>query len=255
MRLAGKVAIVTGAARGVGAAITQAFAREGAAVVAVDVSRESLEETSAKVRERGGEVTALSVDISTRENNELAVAQATARYGGLDCFIANAAIQRFGKLGDTRSEVWDEVQGVNLKGPFLGCQAAIAELIRRGGGSLILIASVLGIVGDENMAAYGAAKGGLRALCRSAAVAYGPHRIRCNTICPGDVRTALFEEYIQRAADPEAELGRLLAVYPLRRLAAPSDVANAAVFLASDDASYITGTDLVVDGGLLAKVY
>ena len=247
--------MVTGAARGVGAAITEAFAREGAAVVAVDVSGEPLEAMSAKARESGGRVTALTADVSTRKNNESAVEQAVSRYGGLDCFVANAAIQRFGKLADTASEVWDEVQGVNLKGPYLGCQAAIPELIRRGGGSLILIASVLGIVGDENMAAYGAAKGGLRALCRSAAVAYGPHRIRCNTICPGDVRTALFEEYIQRAADPEAELGRLSAVYPLGRLATPSDVANAAVFLASDDASYVTGTDLLVDGGLLAKVY
>jgi NAD(P)-dependent dehydrogenase (short-subunit alcohol dehydrogenase family) len=219
------------------------------------VSDEPLQEMCAKISARSGRVTALAVDISGLKSNESAVEQAASRYGGLDCFVANAAIQRFGKLADTSSDVWDEVQGVNLKGPYLGCRAAIPELIRRGGGSLILIASVLGIVGDENMAAYGAAKGGLRALCRSAAVAYGPHRIRCNTICPGDVRTVLFEEYIQRAADPEAELARLLAVYPLGRLAAPSDVANAAVFLASDDASYITGTDLVIDGGLLAKVY
>jgi NAD(P)-dependent dehydrogenase (short-subunit alcohol dehydrogenase family) len=255
MRLAGKVAVITGAARGVGAAIAETFTREGAAIVAVDVLREPLEATVAKINATGGAAVALQADISVRENNALAVKSAVSHYGGLDCFVANAAIQRFAKLADTTSDTWDAVQAVNLKGVYLGCQAAIPEMVRRGGGSLILVASVLGIVGDENLAAYGAAKGGLRALCRSTAVAYGSCRIRCNTICPGDVRTTLFDEYIQRAQDPQTELGRLLAFYPLGRLASPEDVANAAAFLASDESAYITGTDLIVDGGLLAKVY
>jgi len=110
-------------------------------------------------------------------------------------------------------------------------------------------------VGDGDLAAYGAAKGGLRALCRSTAVAYGPQQIRCNTICPGDVRTEIFEDYIKRAADPQAELKRLEGFYPLGRIASPEDVGKAAVFLACDDSAYITGTDLLIDGGLLAKVY
>jgi NAD(P)-dependent dehydrogenase (short-subunit alcohol dehydrogenase family) len=255
MRLQGKVAVVTGAARGVGAAIAERFARDGAKVVAVDMLGELLEQTVAKIRSSGGVATALEADIATPEGNATAVRLAVSGYGGLDCFVANAAIQRFAKLADTPGEMWDQVQAVNLKGVFLGCQAAVPELIRRGSGSLILIASVLGIVGDADLAAYGAAKGGVRALCRSAAVAYGSHRIRCNTICPGDVRTPFFEEYIQRATDPEAELQRLLDFYPLGRIALPEDVANAAVFLASDDSACITGTDLIVDGGLLAKVY
>lgn len=255
MRLAGKVAIVTGGARGVGTAIVERFVREGAAVVAVDVSSKPLEETTAQLRSEGGTVTVLEADISTAYGNTLAIQCAVNEYGGLDCLVANAAIQRFAKLADTSSEMWDEVQAVNLKGVFLGCRSAIPQLISRGGGSLILTASVLGIVGDGDLPAYGAAKGGLRALCRSAAIAYGPQRIRCNTICPGDVSTPLFQEYIQRAADPEAELRRLLGVYPLGRVASPEDVAAAAVFLASDESSYITGTDLIVDGGLLAKVY
>jgi NAD(P)-dependent dehydrogenase (short-subunit alcohol dehydrogenase family) len=255
MRLEGKVAIITGAARGVGASIAERLALEGARVVAVDVLRDLLEETVAKIRSAGGTAAALDSDISTEKGNSAAIELAVSLYGGLDCFVANAAIQRFAKLVDTTSEVWDQVQAVNLKGAFLGCQAAIPEFIRRGGGSLILTASVLGIVGDGDMAAYGAAKGGLRALCRSAAVAYGPQRIRCNTICPGDVRTPFFDEYIQRAADPDAELRRLLSFYPLGRVALPEDVAKAAVFLTSDESAYITGTDLIVDGGLLAKVY
>lgn len=255
MRLTDKVAVVTGAARGVGAAIVSRFAREGASVVAVDVLREPLEQTVEKIRSMGHNAIALEADISSRAGNSSAVQRAVSEYGGLDCFVANAAIQRFANLADTTSDLWDEVQSVNLKGAFLGCQAAIPELIRRGGGSLILTASVLGIVGDGDLAAYGAAKGGLRALCRSAAVAYGPQQIRCNTICPGDVRTPIFDDYIQRAQDPDAELRRLLGFYPLGRVASTEDVASAAVFLAADESAYVTGTDLIVDGGLLAKVY
>lgn len=231
------------------------LAREGASVVAVDVLEDRLRETVGRIRTDGHVAVAVHADVSSPDGNYLAVSTAVREFGGLDCFVANAAIQRFGTLAETSDQQWDEVHSVNLKGVYLGCRAAIPELIHRGGGSLILTASVLGIVGDGDMAAYGAAKGGLRALCRSAAVAYGPNQIRCNTICPGDIRTDLFDEYAGRAPDPAAELRRLSALYPLARIASPQDVANAAVFLASDDSSYITGIDLIVDGGLLAKVY
>lgn len=255
MRLSGKVAIVTGAARGIGAAIAALLAREGAAVVAVDVLRENLEATVAAIKAAGFIATAAAENISSAQGNRMVVSRAVQEYGRIDCFVANAAIQRFAKLADTPEEMWDEVQAVNLRGAYLGCQAAIPEMIRGGGGSVIFIASVLGIVGDGDLAAYGAAKGGLRALCRSAAVAYGPRGIRLNTICPGDIRTEIFEEYIDRSPDPKAELNRLISQYPLSRIGLPEDVAKAAVFLASDDSLYITGTDIIVDGGLLAKVY
>jgi len=255
MRLAGKIAVVTGAARGAGAAMAAALLREGAAVIAVDLLAEPLESTVGQLLTAGYPVTPLIADVATVEGNQAAVDIARRKHGALDCFIANAAIQRFGKLADTAPEAWDAVHTVNLKGAYLGCRAAIPAMIRRGGGSLILISSVLGIVGDGEMAAYGATKGGLRALCRSTAVAYGPQQIRCNAICPGDMRTELFDEYIRRAPDPESEFRRLSGLYPLGRVASPQDVANVAVFLASDESSYITGCDLIVDGGLLAKVY
>ena len=255
VKLKGKVVVVTGAARGIGAAIATELAIEGASVVSVDVLGEPLEGMARDLQRKGFAAIAVCADVSTPEGNRDAVAAATREFGGLDCLVANAAIQRFGKAADTPVEVWDEVQSVNLKGVYLGCQSAIPHIIQRGGGSLIFTSSVLGIVGDGDLAAYGAAKGGLRALCRSIAVAYGPSGIRCNSICPGDVRTEIFEDYIARASDPDGELKRLTGFYPLGRIALPRDVARAAVFLASDDSSYVTGTDLLIDGGLLAKVY
>jgi NAD(P)-dependent dehydrogenase (short-subunit alcohol dehydrogenase family) len=255
MRLEGKVAVVTGAARGVGAAIAVALAKAGAAIIAVDILQAPLEASTAQLCAGGFRATPFIGDISTEDANETAVGLACELYGGLDCFVANAAIQRFAKLADTLIADWDAVQNVNLRGAYLGCKAALPRLVERGGGSLILTASVLGIVGDGDLAAYGAAKGGLRAMCRSMAVAYGPKNVRCNTICPGDVRTELFEEYIQRSSDPESAMREIIQSYPLRRIAEPADIGNAAVFLASEEGTYINGTDLIIDGGLLASVY
>jgi NAD(P)-dependent dehydrogenase (short-subunit alcohol dehydrogenase family) len=254
MRLRNKVAIITGAARGVGEAVLRRMTQEGASVVAVDVLQDQLEAAVADARALGLEATACVADISTQEGNQKAVELARKRYGGLDIFHGNAAVIRMADLAATTTGIWDETLATNLKGIYLGCQNAVPELIRRGGGSLIFTASVLGIVGDPELPAYGAAKGGLRALCRSLAVAYGPQNIRCNTICPGDIRTQMFVEYMENNSDPQA-LKKITDCYPLRRVAAPEDVANVAVFLASDEGSYITGTDIVVDGGLLAKCY
>jgi NAD(P)-dependent dehydrogenase (short-subunit alcohol dehydrogenase family) len=254
-RLQGKVAIVTGAARGLGEAVVWGMAREGAHVLAVDVLESELESAVAKVRGAGLEASALAADIGSREGNERAVESAVARYGGLDIFHANAAIIRFCTTADTTEDIWDEIQRVNLKGAFLGSQAAIPALINRGGGSVIFTSSVLGIVGDPELPAYGAAKGGLRALCRALAVAHGPSNIRVNTICPGDIETPMQRAFLAAQPDPSAALVKMTGSYPLRRIATPEDVANVAVFLASDESRIITGTDLIADAGLLAKCY
>lgn len=255
MKLSGKIAVITGAARGVGAAVSRRMAQEGARVLAVDVLKDQVEAHVAELRASGLEATAIAADISTQEGNQEAIGRAMDLYGGLDIFHANAAVIYFADSVATTERIWDQTHAVNLRGAFLGCRAAIPELIKRGGGSLIFTASVLGVVGDAELLAYGAGKGGLRAMCRSLSVAHGPQNIRCNTICPGDIQTTMLMEFLAKDPDPVAALEKLRTAYPLRRLATPDDVANVAIFLASDDAKYITGTDIIVDGGLLAKCY
>jgi len=256
MQLQNQSLLVTGAARGVGAAIAYGAAMQGARVTAIDRDAAGLDALRERAKRQGGlEIQAIVADISTSEGNASAVAAAEDRFGPLNTFVANAAIIRFVDTLATTEQDWDAIHNVNLKGVFLGVKAALPSLRRAGGGSIILLASVLGIVGDPVLPAYGAAKGGLRAMCRSLAVAYGPDNIRCNAICPGDIETDMMREQFAREKDPEAERQRILKHYPLRRFASPEDVANAAIFLASDQANYITGTDLVIDGGLLAMCY
>jgi NAD(P)-dependent dehydrogenase (short-subunit alcohol dehydrogenase family) len=255
MKIQGQSLLVTGAARGVGEAIAQSAARQGARVTAVDNNTAGLTKLRAWAEAEGLEVQTIVADISTSEGNERAVGAAEKRFGSLNTFIANAAVIRFSEPLETSEVDWDEIHGVNLKGVYLGIQAALPSLRRSRGGSIVLLASVLGVVGDPQLSAYGATKGGLRAICRSIAVAYGAENIRCNTICPGDIETDMMRAQLALEKNPEEARQRTLAHYPLQRFASPQDVANAALFLASDEASYITGTDLFIDGGLLAKCY
>jgi len=255
MRLRGKVAVVTGAGRGIGAAAAVKFAAEGCAVVCADIEGGSAHRTAEAIAATGGRAAALSADVSTEAGNAATVEEAVGRFGGLDAFFANAAIQAMGRIDAIDAAQWDALFATNLRGVFLGCQAALPALRRRGGGSLLITASLLGIVGDADMPAYGAMKGGLRALARSLATAHGPDNVRCNTICPGDVATAMNDDFFDHQPDPEAARKAITDHYPLRRFASPQDVANVAAFLASDEASYLTGIDVVVDGGLLARIY
>ncbi len=254
MRLDGKVAIVTGAGRGIGAAIAQRFAAEGASVICADIDGLSARSTEAAIVASGGVGRAVEADVSTVGGNQ-AMVEAALESGGLDVFHANAAIQVMGRLEDTTEADWDALHAANLRGVYLGIRQALPHLRARGGGSIIITASLLGMVGDPDMPAYGAMKGGLRALCRSLAAAHGPENIRCNTICPGDVETPMNADFFAHQVDPDGARATILERYPLRRFATPEDVANVALFLASDEASYLTGIDVVVDGGLLARIY
>jgi NAD(P)-dependent dehydrogenase (short-subunit alcohol dehydrogenase family) len=254
MRLAGKVAVVTGAAGGIGSAVVVRFAEEGAAVVCIDRD-EAVEAIAAGIPSAAGRALAVVADVSTAEGNEHAVAAAVDAFGGLDVFHANAAIQLMGGIEQATPEDWERLYRTNLYGVAAGLRAAIPELRRRGGGSLIVTASLLGIVGDPDLPAYGAMKGGLRALCRSLATRHGPENIRVNTICPGDVETPILADFFAYQDDPETARREITERYPLRRFATPRDIANLALFLASDESSYISGTDVVIDGGLLARIY
>jgi NAD(P)-dependent dehydrogenase (short-subunit alcohol dehydrogenase family) len=255
MTLEDRVVIVTGAGQGVGEASALRFAEEGASVVCADINADTARRTAESITGSGGRAIAVHADVATDDGNRRMVEAAVEAFGGLDTLHANAAIQVMGPLESTAPADWDRLHSVNLRGVYLGITHAVPELRRRGGGAIVITASLLGIVGDPDLAAYGAMKGGLRALCRSLATAYGPDQIRVNTICPGDVETPLLKEFFDYQPDPVAARREITDRYPLRRFADPRDVANVAVFLASPEASYITGTDIVVDGGLLARIY
>lgn len=255
MQLAGKVAIVTGAGSGIGKASAELFAEEGAAVVLVDWNREAGEQAAAAIRARGHEAAFCYADVSKSEDVERMVRTAVERYGKLNVLLNNAAVQILSTLAETTEEDWERIQSVNLKGVFLGSRYAIPAMIRSGGGSIINMSSALGLVGDPELAAYGAAKGGILALSKAAAVGYGPQGVRVNCICPGDVRTPMVEDYFNKSPDPEGLLREVCSKYALRRIAEPREIAQVALFLASDASSFMTGSILVVDGGLTSKCY
>ncbi|WP_461031777.1 SDR family NAD(P)-dependent oxidoreductase [Streptomyces mayteni] len=244
--------MITGAARGIGRAVAQRFAEEGAAVFCVDRDGEALADTVAGITATGATAHAHAADVT--EAQEM-IDVALASLGRVDVLHANAAVQVMGGLESTEPAHWDQMYAVNQRAVAEAIRAVVPAMRSAGGGSIILTASLLGITGDPDLPMYGATKGALRALCRSVAAAHGRDNIRCNTICPGDVDTEMVREYFAHQPDPDAARADIEARYPLGRLAAPADIAGAALFLASDDADYVTGTDLVVDGGLLARIY
>ena len=228
-RLAGKSAIVTGAAQGIGRATAIRFAEEGAFVTCVDVQAELVHDTARAIEQAGGRALPVVADVATDEGNRRMVASPRSKpVGGLDVLHANAAVQIMARLEDTSEEQWDRTHATNLRGVYLGIKRALPHLRRRGGGSIIITSSLLGYVGNPDLPAYGAMKGGLRALCRSLATAHGADNIRVNTICPGDVETPLLQEYFDEQADPDAARQEIMERYPMGRFATPRDVANVA---------------------------
>jgi len=254
-RLEGKVAVVTGAGSGIGRAIALRFAQEGARVVIAEVNRDAGASAESEIRAEGGSALFVPTDVSRAADVEAMVRRTVAEFGRLDVLVNNAAIQILGRLDDTSEEDWDRLQSVNLKGVFLCSKYAIPEMLRSGGGSIVNIASVLALVGDPDLAAYCAAKGGVLALTRAAALAYGPAGIRVNAICPGDVDTPMVRDYFNKDPDPEGLRRQVSSKYALRRIAEPREIAEAALYLASDASSFVTATALVIDGGLTAKCY
>jgi len=248
-RLEGRTALITGAGSGIGRESALLFAREGARVAVVDRDADRAAEAAAAIAAAGGRALAIAADVSVARQVEQAVTSAEQTFGALHVLFHNAGIfpARDGSPVDTPEEVWDEVMSVNLKGVFLGCKYGIPALLRAGGGSIVNTASFVALMGAAtSQIAYTASKGGVLALTREVAVEYARRGIRANALCPGPVDTPLLAGLL---AEPAARARRMVHV-PMGRLAEAREVANAALFLASEESSYVNGATFLVDGGI-----
>ena len=250
-RLDGKVAVITGAGSGIGRVAASLFAAEGAQVVVADVVAEQADAAVADIEAAGGTATAVTVDVSDEAQVGTMIDRAVASYGGVHVLFNNAGIfpDDDGGILDTPPSTWQKVMDVNLKGVWLGCRAAVPAMLDSGGGSIVNVASFVALVGAATaQMAYTASKGGVLAMTRELAVEYARKGIRANSICPGPIETPLLAELL---SDPERRQRRLVHI-PMGRFGRPEEIAKAALFLASDDASFVTGSALVVDGGITA---
>jgi NAD(P)-dependent dehydrogenase (short-subunit alcohol dehydrogenase family) len=254
MRLDGKVALITGAASGMGRVAAKMFAAEGAKVTAMDVSEAALKETVAEVEKAGGSIIAVHGDVSVAADVRRAVEESVSAFGRLNVLYNNAGIfpDDDESVVDMNEATFQKVMDVNVKGTFLCCQYGVPELIKAGGGSIVNVASFVALVGcTVPQDAYTASKGAVLSLTRSLAVQYGPKGIRANAICPGPIETPLLRELLSK---PEARNLRLNRI-PLGRFGQAEDIVYAALFLASDESSWMTGSTFVVDGGITVNYF
>jgi len=251
-RLVGRNAVVTGGARGIGRAIAAAFTAEGARVVILDRDAASAAATAAEI---GGGCRSMAVDVSSEGEVGAAFAALEAEGFACDLLVNNAAIQREAALVDQTLDDFRAVVDTNLLGTFLCSRAALPGMLERGSGVIINMSSVLGLTGDALLPVYSATKHGILGLTKSTAVAYAERGIRCVAICPGDVDTELNQQYFASQPDPVAFRSRVEREYPARRMARPEEIARLAVVLAGDDASFVNGTHVLADGGIMARLF
>jgi NAD(P)-dependent dehydrogenase (short-subunit alcohol dehydrogenase family) len=247
-RLKNKVALISGGARGQGAAEARLFAAEGAKVVIGDVLDAEAARTAEEINSRvgGRSAAAVHLDVTRGADWRAAVDACQRDFGGLDILVNNAGVFNTTGLEDTTEELWDTIVNINQKGVWLGMKFAVPAMRHRGGGSIINISSVAGLTGSTGSTAYHGTKGAVRLLTKAAAVQYGPEKIRVNSVHPGIIATQMIDII------PKEQRQRFTAFVPLRREGSADDVARVVLFLASDDASYVTGAEFVVDGGLTA---
>ena len=245
-KLGGKVAIVTGAARGVGLAAVELFIAEGALVVACDIVDEELQTQSGRFGDR---VVAVAADVGTPDASATLIRTAVERFGGVDVVFNNAGVTTRRPLAETDDATWAATLAVNLTSAFYLIRAAAPVMARAGSGAIVNNASINALRGNVDLTAYAAAKGGLVSMTRALATELAPEGIRVNAICPGTVDTPMTDEYLTASANPDELRKQLARKHPLGRLATADDIARAALFLASEDAAFITGVALPVDGG------
>lgn len=253
-RVSGKTAIVTGASLGLGRAAAAMLAREGARVVLTDLRRDEGAELADQLVSSGGEAIFLNHDVASEDDWRRVIASTISRFGGVDVLVNNAGVALSASVEDTTLEQWRWLMSINLDGVFLGVKHAVGAMKVKGG-SIINLSSIEGLIGDPNLAAYNASKGGVRLLTKSAALscAKAGYRIRVNSIHPGYIDTPMVTAYANAQPDPEAARMAIAALHPLGHIGEPNDIAYGVPYLASDESKFVTGTELVIDGGYTAQ--
>lgn len=251
-RLSGKVAIITGGGTGIGRGIALAFARQGAKVALAARRPEKLEAVVREVQTAGGEAIAVPCDVTKAAETLEAVAKVEKAFGCLNVLVNNAGALSVSTIETVSEDDWDRVISTNVKGPFLMCRAALCAMRRAGGGAIVNIGSILGLVGMKDRAAYCASKGALTLLTKAMAMDHAHEKIRVNCICPGFVETDLVRELFSSTDEGRKARAARIATFPAGRFGRPEDIAEMAVFLASEESSWMTGTAIPVDGGLSA---
>ncbi|MCH8989909.1 MAG: glucose 1-dehydrogenase [Chloroflexi bacterium] len=249
MRVAGKVALISGGAGGIGAATAKLLAKEGAAVVIADLLEDEGRAAEAQIAESGGQALFVRLDVTSEESWRNAVQAAVSSFGKLDILVNNAGVSHRAGVEETTSEAWDKVMDVNVKGVFLGTQAAIPEMRKAGGGSIINISSIYGLVGSGGSAAYHASKGAVRIFNKSTAIQYASENIRANSVHPGFIDTPMTRAHHDNPNIHEERVAKT----PIGRMGQPEDIAAGILYLASDESSFVTGAELVIDGGMTAQ--